>query len=90
MTSAPHTGYSTTQYEYYAYHTAKYVDRNLFDCHAQFLKDPQPLLLVLLTGHPERVSVLHDISQDGPTQEHHVLTTGRIFNSDFEFLRVIE
>ena len=61
--------------------------RGLFDSHTQFLHDLQPLLLVLLAGHPEAVPVLHDVGQHGPAQEHHVLAARRVLDTDLKFLR---
>lgn len=48
----------------------------------------KPLLLVLCFGNPELFPVLHDIGQDGTTQEHHVFSAWGVFDSDFEVLRI--
>lgn len=54
---------------------------------AELLQCPdETLLLVLCLGYPELFSVLHDIGQDGTTEEDHVLSTRGIFDSDFEVL----
>ena len=60
---------------------------HLFDGHAQLLQHLEALLLILLTRHPEAVSVLHDVCQNSATQEHHVLATRGVLDTDLEFLR---
>ena len=51
-----------------------------------FINNSQSLFIILFLGHPELLSILHDISQHRSTQKHHMFTTRRIFNVDFEFL----
>lgn len=43
--------------------------------------------LVFIVGHPKIVLVLHNIGKHSTTKEDHVLTSGRIFNLQFEFLQ---
>lgn len=58
----------------------------LFHRNAQLFQDFEALFLVFLTGHPEAVSVLHDVCQYSPAQENHVLATRRVLDTDLEFL----
>ncbi len=44
--------------------------------------DSDALLLVLALVHPECGLVLHDLSQDGTTNEHHVLLKPNKFRSE--------
>lgn len=54
---------------------------------AELLQRPdETLLFILCLGHPELFPVLHDIGQDGTTEEDHVFSTRGIFDSDFEVL----
>lgn len=59
----------------------------LSDGHSKFFQHTDSFLLVLLPGQPEVVLVLHDVGQHGSTQEHHVLSPGRILNPDLKFLQ---
>jgi len=59
---------------------------HLLHRHTQLFQDLESLLLVLLARHPEGVTVLHDVCQHSTTQEHHVLATRRVLNTDLEFL----
>ena len=68
----------------------------MHDCHEKsqevilrfpnFINNSQSLFIILFLGHPELLSILHDICQHRSTQKHHMFTTRRIFNVDFEFL----
>lgn len=58
----------------------------LSDSTSQFLQHPQALLLVLCPAQPEGVLVLHDVGQHGAALEHHVFTTGRVFDADPKLL----
>lgn len=46
----------------------------------------QTLLLDIGPGHPELISALHDISQDGSSKEDHMFSPGRILDLDLEVL----
>lgn len=59
----------------------------LSDGDSELLQHSRPFLLVLLPRHPEAVLVLHDVGQHGSTQEHHVLSPGRILDPDLKFLQ---
>lgn len=54
--------------------------------HAHLLQHPGALLHVLVATHPERLLVLHDVRQHRASQEHHVLSARRVFDTNFEFL----
>ena len=43
-------------------------------------------LLVLLFGQPELWLVFHHVGQYGTADEYHVLSSGRILDSNLEFL----
>lgn len=58
----------------------------LSDGDAELLQHPGPFLLVLVPRHPEVVFVLHDVSQHGTAQEHHVFTPRGVLYPDLEFL----
>lgn len=58
----------------------------LLDSYSKLFENLETFFLVFLTWHPEIVTVLHDICQNSSTKEHHVFTTGRIFNTNLEFL----
>lgn len=58
----------------------------LSDGDSEFFQHADSFLLVLLPGQPEVVLVLHDVGQHRSTQEHHVLSPGRILNPDLKFL----
>lgn len=60
--------------------------RSLADTNTKFLHHTNALFLVLGTRHPEFISILHDLRQDGSSKEHHVLSTWWIFNADLKFL----
>lgn len=53
---------------------------------SQFLQHTNSFFLVFFIGHPECVSVLHHFGQHSTTNEHHVLTPWRVFNTNFKFL----
>lgn len=53
---------------------------------AELLQRPNTLLEPLLFRYPKVVSVLHDIGEDGTTEEDHMFSAWRVFNADFEFL----
>jgi hypothetical protein len=53
---------------------------------AEFLHNPDTLLFVFRPHHPEFIAVFHDFGKYGTTKEHHVLSTWRILDADFEFL----
>lgn len=44
-------------------------------------------LFVLLFGQPELRLVFHNVGQHCAADEHHVLSSGRVFDSDLEFLQ---
>jgi len=46
-------------------------------------------LVVFLLGDPEFLLVAHDVGQIGTTQEDHVLSSGRIFDSELEFAALV-
>jgi hypothetical protein len=46
--------------------------------------DLDTLLFVLLSAHPELLSILHDLSEHGSSEEHHVLAARRVFNAALE------
>ena len=51
------------------------------------IQNLETLLLVIGLCHPKAFrSTLHDLAQYSTTQEHHMTTSRRIFNADFEFL----
>jgi len=50
------------------------------------LEDVDTLFLVLAHVHPEVVLVLHDLRKDRTSEEHHVLTSGRILNTELELV----
>ena len=52
-----------------------------------FQRPDQALFLYISLGDPELFTALHDIGQDGTTEEDHVFTSWRIFDSDLEVLR---
>lgn len=52
----------------------------------QLLQRPSTLLEPLLSRYPKVVAVLHDIRENSSTEEHHVFSTRRILDPDFEFL----
>jgi len=52
------------------------------------LEDSLALLLPLVLVHPEVVLVLHDFSEHGTTEEHHVLASRGILNSALELGKV--
>lgn len=58
----------------------------LSDSTSQFLQHSQTFFIVLGFGQPEGVLVFHDVGQHGATQEHHVLTPGRVLDADLELL----
>lgn len=61
--------------------------RSILVAPTKLLQGPdETLLLVLCFGHPELFSVLHDVGQDGSTEEDHVFSTRGVFDSDFEVL----
>lgn len=53
---------------------------------SQFLKHTNSFFLILFTWYPECVLVLCHFSQHSTTNEYHVLTPWRVFNSNFKFL----
>jgi len=55
-------------------------------CPPKLIERPNTLLEPLFPGYPELFSALHDISEDGTTEEYHVLASRGIFNAYFEFL----
>lgn len=63
------------------------VTHLLAEADSEFLHHFDSFFLVFCTGHPEVFLVLHDVSEDGASHEHHVLSTWRILNTDFEFLQ---
>lgn len=60
---------------------------SLSNSHTKFLQHTDTLLLVFLSGHPEVVFVLHDVCQNGPPKEHHVLPARWVFDADLKFLK---
>ena len=52
----------------------------------EFIEGGGSLLEPLLAGYPKLVPALHDISQYCSPQKHHVLSSRRVFDPDFEFL----
>lgn len=61
----------------------------LSDGDSEFFQHADAFLLVLLPGQPEVVLVLHDVSQHGSAQEHHVLSPGRILDPDLKFRKLV-
>lgn len=61
-------------------------NRRLANTDAEFLHDPDALLLIFGPQHPEFIAVFHDLGKHGTAKEHHVLSTWRILDADFEFL----
>lgn len=53
---------------------------------AKLLQRPNTLLEPLFSRYPKVVAVLHDIGEDGTTEENHVFSAWRVFDTDFEFL----
>ena len=53
---------------------------------SEFIQCPNTLLEPLLPRYPELLSGLHDISQDGTTEEDHVLPAWGILDTNLEFL----
>ena len=53
---------------------------------AHLLQYIQTFLFILLFGHPKFVSIFPYFRQNGASNENHVLSGRRVFNSDFEFL----
>lgn len=58
----------------------------LFDRSSKFLQCCQALFVVLCLAQPEGVFVFHDVGQHRAAQKHHVLSPGRVLNSDLELL----
>lgn len=54
---------------------------------AELLQRSSTLLEPLLSRYPKVVPVLHDIGEDSTTEEDHVFSTWRVFDTDFEFLK---
>jgi len=42
------------------------------------------LLFVVLLAHPELLAILHDLSEHGTSEEHHVLSARRVLNAALE------
>ena len=53
----------------------------------ELVQHSQALLLIFRAQHPEVIFVLHDVGQNRAPQEHHVLTSWRVFNPNLEFLQ---
>ena len=52
----------------------------------KFVKRFSTLLEPLLSRYPEFLSSFHDVGQNSTSKEDHMLSTGWIFDPDFEFL----
>lgn len=55
----------------------------------QLVKGSDALFLPLCFRDPECLLVLHNVCQDSTAQEHHVLSPGWVFDSDFEVLMTV-
>lgn len=53
----------------------------------ELIERPRSLLLPSLARNPKLVAVLHDVGQDGPAEEDHVLAPRRVLDPDLEVLR---
>ena len=54
----------------------------------KLVQSPDSLLIPLGFSHPESFPILHDISQNGTSEEDHVFSPWRIFDTDLEVLLV--
>ena len=64
----------------------KTQNKNLLSLDTTLAQDLVTFLVPLVLVHPERLLVLHDTSQHGTTQEHHVLPARRILDPALELL----
>lgn len=61
--------------------------RHVLKAQTKFFQYVQSLLFILQFGHPEIVTILADIGQNGTAHKDHVLSAGRILDANFEFLQ---
>lgn len=62
--------------------------RHVLKAQTKFFQYVQSLLFILQFGHPEIITILADIGQDGTAHKDHVLSAGRILDANFEFLQL--
>lgn len=56
---------------------------------SELLQDSRPFLLPLLLGSPELVTVLHNIPQHRPTDEHQVFPPRRVLDVELKLLEPV-